>query len=303
MKKYPKIRTVGHREVENLLPGEDIVVQEKIDGSNFTFGRDAGGELFCLSRNQKLSMADGADNGMFNKAVAFVKSIADGVPLATLFRCEYLQSPKHGVINYSRVPLNNLVLFEVEGQNSYGDWVPATLIESGIEHYALKFGIEPVRFFHSGELGLDGLIDSFDKWMQTESQLGGTRPEGVVIKNRRAFTESGEMCRAKLVRQEFKEQMAHNKEAGKPNTVHELGFRFGGKPRWQKAIQHLKEQGLIKGGPEDIGILMREIGRDVEEECIDEIKDALWKRFRKDVLSGAAQGFVDWYKKEIGLLQ
>lgn len=300
MKKYPRIRTVGHSEIEKLLPGF-VIVQEKIDGSNFSFGRTARGELFCMSRNQVLSMADGADNGMFNKAVEYVKSIAERVPVGILARCEYLQSPKHNVVAYSRVPLNNLVLFEVEALNPFGQW--ELLGEEFWEAHARQFGIELVQCFFRGPLVLEDVNNLFTNCIAKPSQLGGALPEGIVIKNPKAFTYEGEVCRAKLVRQEFKEQMAHNKESGRPSTVHELGFRFGGAPRWNKAIQHLKEQGQIVGGPEDIGVLMREIGRDVEEECADEIKEALWKRFRRDIVNGAARGFVDWYKKKIGLLQ
>jgi hypothetical protein len=302
MKRYPKIRTVGHREVAALLPG-DVVIQEKIDGSNFTFGRTNDGKLFCLSRNQVLNLDE--DCGMFQTAVDYVKSIDDKIPPATMFRCEYLRTPTHNVIKYDRVPLNHLVLFEAEQQNIYGDWILTGCSgELILIEWARRLDIEPVRFFFRGMLEPQNVLSVFEDCMGHESQLGGTKPEGIVIKNPSAFTDSGDICRAKLVRQEFKEIMAHNKknpsDGGDPSS---LGHRFGGEPRWRKAIQHLRDEGRLKEGPEDIGPLMKEIQRDVEVECIDEIKEALWKRYKKDILNGACHGFVEWYKKEIGLLQ
>jgi hypothetical protein len=46
----------------------------------------------------------------------------------------------------------------------------------------------------------------------------------------------------------------------------------------------------------DIGLLMREFNQDFEDECVDDIKDMLWKRFRKDIIRGVSRGLPTWYK-------
>jgi hypothetical protein len=112
MKKYQKIRTIGHRDVESLFDAPFVIVQEKIDGSNFGFGRKHDGTVFCMSRTQDLDM-DKPEKG-FAPAVEHVKKIRDIIPRGFLFRCEFLRSAKHNVLAYGRAPHNHLVLFEVE---------------------------------------------------------------------------------------------------------------------------------------------------------------------------------------------
>jgi hypothetical protein len=63
-----------------------------------------------------------------------------------------------------------------------------------------------------------------------------------------------------------------------------------------KALIHLREQDKITGDMKDIGLLMREYNQDFEDECVDDIKDMLYKRFRKDIIRGVSRGLPEWYK-------
>ena len=52
---YPKILALGHRFLQGIFEGP-VVVQEKVDGSQFSFGLDAEGVLRCRSRGQEIDI-------------------------------------------------------------------------------------------------------------------------------------------------------------------------------------------------------------------------------------------------------
>ena len=52
MKKYPKIKYPTHEKTDGLLTeGDEIVIQEKVDGANFRYTVDEDGEITFGSRN------------------------------------------------------------------------------------------------------------------------------------------------------------------------------------------------------------------------------------------------------------
>jgi hypothetical protein len=74
---------------------------------------------------------------------------------------------------------------------------------------------------------------------------------------------------------------------------------YGTEARWQKAVQHLREQGKIQDAPQDIGIILREINEDVLQECKEEIRDTLFAWAWKDVSRGITKSFPQWYKRQL----
>jgi hypothetical protein len=68
---YPTVYQLGHKAIKNIFDGE-VVVEEKIDGSQFSFGR-IDGELICRSKG-KQQLIDAPDK-MFVKAIENVKSM------------------------------------------------------------------------------------------------------------------------------------------------------------------------------------------------------------------------------------
>src|SRR3954465_2218887 len=105
---YTKILTFGHAYVRDILEGE-VVIQEKVDGSQISFGLDLTGELHIRSKGAGL-ITD-APEKMFQAGVAAIKAIADQLPLGWVFRGEYLAKPKHNTLAYDRVPKNHIVLW------------------------------------------------------------------------------------------------------------------------------------------------------------------------------------------------
>jgi tRNA uridine 5-carbamoylmethylation protein Kti12 len=69
--------------------------------------------------------------------------------------------------------------------------------------------------------------------------------------------------------------------------------------RWDKAVIHLREQGLIEDALPDIGKLIPAVQADIEKECVDEIKDVLYRWAIPHVKRGVTGGLPEWYKKKL----
>jgi hypothetical protein len=136
--------------------------------------------------------------------------------------------------------------------------------------------------------------------------LGGQKVEGIVIKNHRRFGVDGKALMGKWVSEAFKE--VHRRDwkktqPGSGDVLDRIGQEYRSKARWQKAILHLAERGELKTGPEDIGALIREVRRDIEEECRDEIATELFDWAKGHVMRKATAGLPEWYKEQLAALQ
>jgi hypothetical protein len=288
---YPKVMALGHR----MLGGEflvgQVVVEEKIDGSQFSFGtRD--GELLCRSKNVQIDLAD---PGMFAKAVATVREIQHRLVDGWIYRAEFLSKPKHNTLKYGRVPEYYLIGFDVET-------APSNFLREAAKHIVFdEIGMEAVPLFWRG-LGSDLTQDLIDKCLQEESILGGALVEGVVIKNYDQFTPDGKIAMAKVVSEAFKEKHATDWKQRNPSgkdVALLLANEYATEARWRKAAQHLAESGNLEGSPRDIGPLMKEAQQDLRSEEEDAIKDVLFKHFWPQIAKGATRGLPEWYKGEL----
>lgn len=286
---YPTVFALGHRAIADIFSG-DVVVEEKVDGSQFSFGV-VGGELVCRSHGKQLIVD--APEKMFAKAVDTVKSLVPFLTPEWIYRGEYLEKPKHNTLCYSRTPKNNIIIFDVMT-------APETYLEYNKKSFeADRIGLECVPLLYSGRVDN---YEMFQTFLERESILGGTKIEGVVIKNYDLFTMEKKPAMGKYVSEAFKE--VHNKDwkernpTGKDITLL-LTEKYRSEARWNKAILHLNEAGTLDHSPKDIGLLMREVPADVLKECEDEIKEALFKHFWPNISRGVTRGLPEWYKSEL----
>lgn len=293
---YSKIHTVGHRLVQDLFDGH-IVIEEKVDGSQFSFGVIEG-KLFCRSKGQELFVD--APEKMFCLAVSTAKRLFAYGKLVEgwTYRCEYLNKPKHNTLAYSRVPIGHLVILDIEMLDRGYVTDPINKL-----YLATMLGLECVPCFYKGPGTMNGKITSpLANYFDKESFLGGCKIEGVVIKNYSKFTEDDNVMMGKFVSAEFKEKHQHQWKASNPGAkdfVESLIVSLTTEARWRKAIQHLRERGELKVGPEDIGPLIREIQKDVLEEEGDAIRASLFDHFSPQIARGVIRGFPDFYKNEL----
>lgn len=294
IKGFPKIFHIGDRHIENLLEGE-VEITEKIDGSQFNFAK-IGDEVHMRSKGAIVLMEDA--NKMFNQAKHFVSQIADRMPRGIVFHGEYLQRPRHNTLEYSRVPLGNIMLYGATlHNNTMMDW-------ESLRQWAKFFECETVPLIGKfTNINVDEIIDIAHEVTSKESGLGKANAEGIVVKNYGHETMAGGqiiplLC-GKYVSEAFKET---HKVAWKDNNkspVQLVKEYVRSENRWKKAVQHLRDAGTLEGSPRDIGNLMKEINQDIDAELKEEIKERLWAGFRREILSSATSGFPEWYKEQL----
>lgn len=289
---YPKVFNLGHRAIQDLLLGPALVVQEKVDGSQFSCAR-IDGKYYARSKGVQIN-PDAP--GMFDLAVA--NTIGRDLKDGRVYRFEYLRSPRHNTLNYVRVPQDNLVLFDITvGIQDYLD-VGAAMIEA--KRLGLEF-VPTIAVYVTDDKGwFPPTYENFDEWITRDSFLGGQKVEGVIIKNYQRFCVDGHAMMGKHVREDFREKN-HKAWAGKTtgSVLDRLVALYRSDVRWEKAIQHLRDQGILLGEPKDIGNLINEVKRDLMEECRAEIESLLFKEFQKDLLRGVVRGLPEWYKDKL----
>ena len=284
---YPKVYALGHRAISDLLL-DDVVVEEKVDGSQFSAGR-FNGELRMRSKGKKFTEETAEE--MFHKAVKTAKQLdlTDG----WTYRFEYLQKPKHNALAYDRIPRKHLILFDIN--TGHEEYMPHT--EKLQE--AQRLGLEVVPCIYKGtEFDLKAL----DHLLSSISVLGGQKIEGVVIKNYHRFGPDKKALMGKYVSEWFKEVNQKNWKQKNPmnkDILQKIIEAHKTEARWDKAVQHLKEQGQLQDDPKDIGDLIKEVHADIEEECKEDIKESLYKWAWPHIRRGVTSRLPEWYKKKL----
>lgn len=290
---YPSIYQLGHSAITNLFDG-NVVIQEKLDGGQFSWLKDEQGNLHFRSHHAEVF--DGS-NSMFQEGVDVVKAITSKLTPNWIYRGEFLSKPKHNVLCYNRIPNNHIYLFDINiGLEQYLDF-------GNVIQEANKLGFEPVKtiFCEKGEfINFEYLKTLLD----TESILGGTKIEGLVIKNYERFGKDKHCLMGKYVTEKMKEKIqGANKGTSGSDIITEIGLSLKTEARWLKAVQHLSERGLLVNEPKDIGILMKEINLDVLKEEKDEIKEQLFKWCWPKISRIIAAGCPEWYKERLAKIQ
>lgn len=289
---YPTIFNLGHRYIGDLLT-VPVIIEEKVDGSQFSFGVTESGEV--MARSKGVVMDINAPEKMFSKAIDTVRELAPILVPGWTYRGEYFQKPKHNVLAYDRVPIKNIILFDIHrGEEDY-----LSYDEKATE--AKRLGLEVAPKLYDGILPdisiLGGLLDR-------ESVLGGQKIEGVVIKQRTPtmFGQDKKALIGKYVSAAFKE--VHKGEWRTQNPTPgdialEIGTALKTPARWNKAVIHLRERGLIQDAPQDIGLLVKEVPADILKDMEEEIKQRLFDQAWPKIRRIATNGLPEWYKEQL----
>ena len=286
IRSYSSPKVFGHRLVSEVLDGH-VIIQEKIDGSQISFGVYEG-ELSVRSRNMQLDLEDA---GMFKLAVDHIEGITQRMLENTTYRGEYLSKPKHNTLCYNRTPSGYIVLFDIDTGNT--NYLTQTQVKGGAEWLMLEHA--PVLWEGDGK---EVTIDMLKGLLTTESILGGVNIEGVVIKNYDKYIKDKVMM-AKYVSSDFQEKHGKDWKQRNPGAIEYVVGHFNKEAIFQKAVQHLEEAGELDHEPKDIGKLMKELNQDIEREHAEEIKEMLYKKEKGKILKGITNGFPEWYKEKL----
>lgn len=303
---YPKVYNLGHAAVRELLL-DTVIVEEKVDGSQFSFGLVKTGQHVEDSvtidrydlqmRSHQAAIDPENPPKMFKEGVELVRAMAARLTPGYVYRGEYLSKPKHNTLAYDRIPLNNIIIFDInDGEESY-----LSPEQKDVEAARLGFEVVPVL--------LEGALTSYDAFaslLETVSILGGQKVEGVVIKNYSRFGRDGKALMGKFVSEAFKEKNGANwksENPGQRDIITRIAERYKTPARWDKAIQHLAEQGVLTNEPKDIGPLFKEVQTDTLAECGDEIREELFRWAWRDIGRQLTAGLAEYYKERLARQQ
>jgi len=282
---YSSPFNLGHKAVRDLFVDGDIVVQEKVDGSQFSFGI-YNGELRSRSKRMDLYPDQEVSQGMFDPALATVRELRDNLLPNHTYRGEFLAKPKQNSLCYDRIPEGHIILFDVD--KAICDY----MYPDELQKEAERIGLEVVPSWVIRE---SPSIEQLEEWVNQRSILGNVDREGVVFKNYEMYGIDKKVLMGKYVRPEFKETNRKTHAKGK-SIVEVMILEYGTEARWLKAIQHLRDDDILLGEMKDIPLLMAEIGKDVYDECGEEIKERVFKHFWKQIQRGLTRGMPEFYK-------
>ena len=283
-----------------MLFEEGVEITEKLDGSQFRWGI-VDGKLECHSKGKKLSLLN--CDAIFKPAVKHINGIKHKLLNHYNYYGETLAKSRHNVLTYKNVPENHIALFAIRDLDN-----DIFLTHEEVALVADSLDIDCVKLLYNGKLSQEEIVnkDEFlEKFVDNESQLGGTNMEGCVIKNfSRGMHAGGHdipyFMQAKYVADQFRERAKLPKNKQSPQAKWEAVINsYCTEARWDKGIQHLKEEGVLKNSPKDIGVIIKEIYRDITEESKEEILDYLWKTFGNDLLKRSVSGFAPYYLKKL----
>ena len=290
--KVIEIVHLGKRKVVALTTSTNTYIANGLlcHNSQFSFGI-INGELSCRSHKKDILLD--APEQMFEKAIETIRELGKYLQPGWIYRCEYLQKPKHNVLAYGRVPNKNLILYDImTGPEIYLSYAQKNSEASRLE-------LECVPLLYAGKV-ID--FDMFKGMLDTTSILGGSLIEGVVVKNYNLMTQEKKVAMGKYVSEKFKEVAKSDWKDRNPtgkDMIELITEKYCTPARWQKAIIHMQEEGTYSGTPADIGALIKAIPEDILKECEDEIKNALFTHFWQFIRRGVTRGFPEWFKEQL----
>jgi len=331
--KYPKI---PHYEknpyYEKLLQHAILTIEEKLDGSQFRIiiSKDQG--IIIGSKNQEETLLDANMQpgvevlaSMFQTAREQVRRLINTLIRETDYEelltsmdgvriyAEYLREPRHNTLEYERTPKNNLAIFDIYHPKDgwkhpyYYEELPeitdntVRLIKRIINYF------EPVRTITMNEKYNTLNAETLNSLIKNnKSMLGGTIPEGLVIKARSILIMNErrkvlEPVMFKYVRREFQEKnrevWAREKKPSLEVVLERLAGTLKSEARWHKAVQHLKEEGRLKEGLRAIPDIIEEAWRDILEEEKDLLVEAFLQLHGHKLKKIVTSSIPGWYKE------
>jgi len=318
MKKYPKVKhplgsNAKYIQWERFESGAQIVLEEKIDGSNFRIGINKDGTVQFGSRTQD-ETDDSFSKKTFRPIIDYVTKHMDSWNVrekmmntlesmeydSIIIFGEYLSKPRHSTLYYERIPKNYLAVFDIAAirDGTFTMLHPeCELFDSIVK--LMDFDKVPILFSGKSECAMQDLFTWAREEHKVESYLGGQMREGVIFKNYEPYHD-GEFWQSlgeetilpmvKFVREEFKEALSGvaNKDKTKKGSadideiVQYIMESYITKGRVQKSIMKLEEQhGRGKIDRQYTGSVIGDVFQDILAEQKEEIDKLLHRAFNK----------------------
>ena len=275
MKHYLDIERLKPSIADGFSVGDEIYIEEKIDGANFSFKYDvASDSIKAFSRKKELDMKNNL-RGAWDWAQTLDKELLKHVLLGDrlIVFCEWLV--KH-TVPYPAERYQHAYCFDIYdtvGKNYLGQYEAMVL--------AKAIGVEFVPVFYHGD---------FKSWDDVRSfvgrtDLGGDYGEGIVVKNMRLLKSEGcdDYFYTKIVGDKFserkgsKEQKVPKEQNQEFKRNHELAETIITRARVEKLIHKMVDDGIL---PEDWGakemkIIAQNLFKNLYYDCVKEEKEVV----------------------------
>lgn len=271
-KKYTDIKRLQSRIVGNFTAGDHIVVQEKIDGANFSIRYDEDNdEVVSFSRNNILTF-DNNLRGAWQWAQKLNKNkIKDVLGTNLILFGEWLVSHK---VPYPDDKYQNAYFYDVYNV----EW-ETYLDQDKVKEIVSKLDLIYVPVFYDGPFvsweHLNGFVGRTD--------LGGEYGEGIVVKNITKLNDSDNKLEfyTKIVGEKFAEKtrirQSDRSKMDERTRLQEIVKTVVTEARVSKLVYKMVDNGII---PEDwdetnMSTIARNIGKDVYHDCVKEEPDVV----------------------------
>ena len=164
---YRKIYQFGSKPILDILRAS-VIIEEKIDGSQLSFRLNPDtGELEFRSKNRQM---DSDKPGIFKSAIENIQKVKHLLNPNYTYIGEYVSKPKHNVLEYGRVPLNDVMIFDIRNCLDDNDSLLSHTDKSVAAH---RIGFETVPLLFSGQLSGEGFGALKKELLEKQSVLGG----------------------------------------------------------------------------------------------------------------------------------
>lgn len=271
-KKFMDIKRLDARCVSGFLPGDHIVVQEKIDGANFSIRYDTKTDTIASFSRDKPLTFENTLRGAWNWVQKLYKEkVKETLGTNLVLFGEWLVQHK---IVYPQDKYNNAYFYDV-----YDIERESYLIQSEVEKIVNKLGLIYVPVFYDGEF----ISWEHLKQFLGKTGLGGEQGEGIVVKNMTRINDvnSRSPFYTKIVTKEFAEKrrvrQVDQSKIDERLRLQNIAATIITEARVSKILFKMVDEDII---PEDwdethMATIAKNIGRRVYYDCVKEEQDVV----------------------------
>lgn len=261
IKKYMDVVRLGHKTTVGILnAGDQIVIQEKLDGANASFKR-RGNEIVAFSRNTQLN----SDNNLrgfyeWTQMLDASKLLED-----VIYFGEWLVKHK---LDYGS-NMNQFYLFDI-----YNEFTQEYVNFSMVKDESKRLDLKLIPLFY------EGLYESFEHLQSfVGKSILGKEGEGIVVKNINYTDNYGRQQFVKLVSDAFRE-VQKQKAPKDPNfqSVEDIFIlECLTEARVEKLLYKLVDEGILdeEFEIENMGVILKNLNIRVYEDIMKEESDSL----------------------------
>lgn len=284
-KKFMDVVRLGHKTTLGVLSeGDNIIIQEKLDGANSSFRRDEDA-IRAFSRNHELS-EENTLNGFYQFAQALdAEKLLEGV----IYFGEFLNPHKVKYPEYQK----QFFLYDIFNTftNEYVNF-------SMVRDEARRLNLNLIPVLYEGEYQSFEHLQSFVGKTMLGGRLGDEEiGEGIICKNVNYVNRFGNQVYVKLVTDAFREvQKQKAPKDPKIELTQEQVFvnQTVTAPRVEKFLHKFVDEGILDEhyGIEDMGTILKNMNTRIKEDIIKEESELLAYDYDEKQLSKAVSRTV-----------